>query len=517
MKRLSMNIIITLLVIYHWSFVICAPARADVPKIMNIQGKLTDPNSKAVSGAKKLRCSLVDNKGAAVFNSKVYDIPLNSDGVFNVDIDISSTLADFNSPYTLNIIIINEDGSTSILEPKALTSAPYVLNAGMLGGLKPASFAAKDADGKIVGSVAGYVKKSGDEMSGGLKVNAGKSNFGIESSGKTAGVKGLSASSGDRWGALGGENYGVYGQSTANAIGIIGVYGVYGVYGSGKTFGGYFQSSTGIGAIGKTTGANGGVFGGYNTAEANDKWFGVAGASDSGNGIYGEVASNTLDSDWKAGVYGKGSNTTSGVFGYTDSTSGAGVKGVDNSGYGAIFSGEKGVKVDGPVNISGTITANNLPGIAYDNYFNFSNTNLKSSTAVIIKSVEIDVPAPGYILVQSSGTLYSYATTDVLIGLGILNIDNFSSQVFYDVYFGTNPLVSYVFLADNSKFNFSCQFEAKKSMGPNIYFPFSTSNVFETKTAGKQKFYLTGYLKPSASSGRLDVSGSIQAIYFPSK
>jgi hypothetical protein len=73
----------------------------------------------------------------------------------------------------------------------------------------------------------------------------------------------------------------------------------------------------------------------------------VAGNS-AGNGVYGEVTSDTLDSGWSAGVYGRGRAGTHGVMGYTASATRNAVMGWnDGSGSGVYGFGRAGIGVQG--------------------------------------------------------------------------------------------------------------------------------------------------------------------------
>ncbi|MFH1576529.1 MAG: hypothetical protein ABID35_03210 [Candidatus Margulisiibacteriota bacterium] len=120
-------------------------------------------------------------------------------------------------------------------------------------------------------------------------------------------------------------------------------YGV-GVQGKGHTTGGYFEAQNGHGIFAIGNGEKGGIFGSYGNLTITDQKYGVAGVSNQGSGVYGEVKSDSLDNFWKAGVYGKGGRKTHGVFGYTSATQGirAGVTGVGDDTFGVYGKSERG-------------------------------------------------------------------------------------------------------------------------------------------------------------------------------
>jgi hypothetical protein len=134
--------------------------------------------------------------------------------------------------------------------------------------------------------------------------------------------------------------YGVAGISDlgAGVLGsglLVGVSGMstngVGVYGKGGIAGGSFESTSGYGIYGIGDIAKGGVVGRTTNAPAlTDSNFGVAGASNTGSGVYG--SSNSTDY-WKAGVYGV-NNSGKAVMGWSSSGIGLFGESVSNS---AIF------------------------------------------------------------------------------------------------------------------------------------------------------------------------------------
>ncbi|MBU0672650.1 MAG: hypothetical protein KJ732_06455, partial [Candidatus Margulisbacteria bacterium] len=158
---------------------------------------------------------------------------------------------------------------------------------------------------------------------------------GVKGTGGRYGVKGIS----NGCGIFGSGNLTVGGSFESR-------YGI-GVKGKGNITGGYFEAQTGYGIFAIGNGEKGGIFGSYGNLSITDQKYGVAGVSDQGSGVYGEIKSDSLDNFWKAGVYGKGGAKTHGVFGYTSATQGirAGVSGIGDDTYGVYGKSERGYGV----------------------------------------------------------------------------------------------------------------------------------------------------------------------------
>ncbi len=144
-----------------------------------------------------------------------------------------------------------------------------------------------------------------------------------------------------------GNSYGLYGLTATNTavlassdsgVGLKAIsYDNYAVAGydmgsePGHGYGGYFQSSTGIGVYGESS---------AQPVTMNRYVPGVMGRSENGAGVYG-IAEGTR----YAGVYGRSDSGAAGVYGY--SSTGAGVRGYSSSSYGGYFTSSSAAPIYG--------------------------------------------------------------------------------------------------------------------------------------------------------------------------
>ncbi|MBI5701412.1 hypothetical protein HZC34_06185 [Candidatus Saganbacteria bacterium] len=380
MKRVLYILLVILLAISSSAF-------AATPHIITVQGRLLRSGGIPVNGIKTATFMIIEEPNLLLWLSDPMQVTLIA-GVFSVDLDLdkvddeslsSPNLLTFDKPCK---IITNIDGT--VFEQK-IAAVPYALNAEKLNGMNITKFATLDASGNIIGAKAEkYVKKTGDVMSGGLIISSGGADFGLVASGEIGGVKGTYLDNSDAIGMLGygkklgfaivegkkiskgTEFYGAYGKFTDLAQGGLGVQfpgkKSFGAWGVGGVAGGYFESQSGYGLIAiASNGSEGGALGGYNVFDTSDTKFGVAGISDSGNGVYGDgdaAYGGEINGIFKkAGVFGKGGAKTSGVLGYSevDNPNRAGVVGINPNGYAGIFSGIKGMNVSGSLEVKGDI------------------------------------------------------------------------------------------------------------------------------------------------------------------
>ncbi|MBI5701414.1 hypothetical protein HZC34_06195 [Candidatus Saganbacteria bacterium] len=324
------------------------------------------------------------------------------------------------------------------------------------------------------------------------------------------------------FGVLGGYSYkygddvslpGVYGQHSSYTGAARGGLGVirnilwsFGVWGKGLTAGGYFSSANGTGVLGKSTGT-GGIFGAYNSNSTTDKYYGVAGVSVAGNGVYGEITSDTFSSEWKAGVYGKGGAKTSGVMGYTttDKDNAAAIVGINPKGYGGDFTGKNGVKINGPLEVSGGIQGKGLhwaeKGITASNFF--------TKTSIggyyyhkMIKHIYVTFPYSGYALVQASGI---FSNNDE-------SFSQMSAQITDNEYLdpdGKN------FIIDGSVAVVGLTNPTGQGFYPS--FPFASSRVFGVEGGKSYHFHLIGFLKTTKSDVKFNFDGALNCMFFSRK
>jgi len=322
------------------------PAVADIPQVINYQGKVTDTGGTPVAdGMYNMQFDIYnsDTGGTSLWSSGTISVEVTG-GVFSVLLGQSPqpTLnLDFGQDYWLGVTV-----ESDVQAPRQrLGSVSYsYMASGLVAGTE------------IMGAVDTGTNSA-------LKVtNTAPSGFtygvyGVSSSTQGRGVCGhATATSGLVYGVFGRCDstlgHGVYGNASATSGDTNGVYGVSfsssgrGVYGVavstiGSAVGGEFESAStsGAGVLGWATATGGGGFG----------VFGVS-VSTFGRGVYGN-ASASVGSTY--GVFGYAISTSgTGVYGYAFGSTGTnyGVHGRTNSsaGYAGYFEGD--------VHINGTIT-----------------------------------------------------------------------------------------------------------------------------------------------------------------
>lgn len=278
--RVSILVLLVLAV-----FVFTSSSLADIPKVINYQGKVTDSGGTPVpDGNYQMRFRVMDAPagGTTLWDSGFQTVPV-SGGVFNVLLGESPQPAldiEFAEDYWL---LVTFEG-TNQTPRQQFASAGYAY---MASGLVP-----------------------GTQVSGAV------------TSGNFAAIYCYNT-------ATSGTNYGVYGRSSSTSG--RGVYG-YASATSGTNYGihGRSNSTSGMGVYGFATATSGITYGGrFETS------------STSGRAIYG-YASATSGTNY--GVRGQNSSTSGrGVSGYASANSGTnyGVHGATNSpsGYGVYYSG----------------------------------------------------------------------------------------------------------------------------------------------------------------------------------
>ncbi|MBI5701409.1 hypothetical protein HZC34_06170 [Candidatus Saganbacteria bacterium] len=338
------KILVYSLLVVSCMFLLSAVSLAEIPRTINVQGRVSDKGIPISDGKYQMSVDFTDKDGNTIADGteKIFNDKEIKNGMFNLQINLTGAndwQLKFDKPYWVLVELPNL--GLKFLQP--LTSVPYALNADSLGGLPATSYATKDASGKIIGASGDFVKKSGDDMSGVLGISAKDETaalrvtddrttitppwFGIPFgaiAAKGDGTVGLSAYSKN--------NMGIYAKSDSKA-GIFGVGKEAGVHGekSNDVFGelgtaryfagvyppmGVFGTSTDIGIYGsvgessKATTLSGKKIPSIGVAGWSPDGRGVSGGSSTGSGVYGsswyEFPDTSLwvnNKDYAAGGY----------------------------------------------------------------------------------------------------------------------------------------------------------------------------------------------------------------------
>lgn len=255
-----------------------------VSESISYQGRLTDNNGAPLHGSYTMRFFLYDapSGGAALFDSGAQTVNV-SDGLFAVFLPVPQDR--FNGQALW--LGIDVEGQT--LSPRQmLRPAPYAMS------LRPGAIIARDTsgDGLVVQNSAT-----------GTAVHVESTHIGLYTQG---------------------GHFAVYGQNNSSA--------------QGSGYGGYFESSTGTGVYGKSTGV---------PSTTNRLPAGVYGYSENGAGVYGEAGSQFA---W--------------------------------SGY---FDGH--VRIDGSLVISDSLFANDKSGYLFDVALNDDDTALNQGDVVVVTGI----------------------------------------------------------------------------------------------------------------------------------
>ena len=312
MSNIRLVLIICIILIFSTSM-------ADIPKILNYQGRVTDSGGSPIAdGDYTMTFAIYDaaSGGTSLWSSGDVTVTV-SNSVFSVFLGESpqpSLDLDFSMDYWIEITIEGD-----LQSPRTrLGSAGYAF---MASGLVPGTEVIGPVTGGICSALVGtntattgYTFGVGGESNSTLGVGVGGNN--TATTGTTYGVWGSSASIGGT-GVFGvvssmtGSTYGLSGMSFSTSG--TGVYG-YAIATAGNTYGvqGLSGSSAGKGVYGYASATAGNTFGVYGTS-----------LSSAGVGVYGEVL--TL-SGVTYGVYGKGhSDSGYGVY-YSGGLAGTGTK-----------------------------------------------------------------------------------------------------------------------------------------------------------------------------------------------
>jgi hypothetical protein len=134
------------------ALLLCAGiARADIPRIITFQGRLSDLSGTPLAGTHTLSFSLYDatTGGTTCFSETQSAVPINN-GLFKVSIGGATsggiTTCDFSKAYYLQIQVDTDNPMTPRL---ALSAAPYAFAADMVGGRHASGYQQKDGSGNV--------------------------------------------------------------------------------------------------------------------------------------------------------------------------------------------------------------------------------------------------------------------------------------------------------------------------------------------------------------------------------
>ena len=319
--------------------ILSIPANADIPQIINYQGKVTDSGGSPVAdGDYSMTFTIYDDEtsGTSQWSSGSMSVTV-SNGIFSVllgDTGQPTLDIEFDDDYWLETDIAGDTQS-----PRSrLGSVGYAY---MASGLVPGT----EVVGSVTSGTSAAIKGTNTATSGATYGVYGKSystngwgvyGRAIATSGGTYGIYGESYST-DGYGVCGyahaasGFTYGIYGQSSSTAG--RGVYG-YAASGTGITSGVYGKSisTSGHGLRGEATATTGMTEGVW--ASSN---------STSGKGVFGDATATT--------------GTTYGVYGRSASTDGIGVYGKATATFGTAYGGRFESTSTGGIGVYGIATA----------------------------------------------------------------------------------------------------------------------------------------------------------------
>lgn len=288
---------------------------ADVPQLINFQGRLTDSLGNPVSdGSYSIRFRFYDDSLAGNLLWEETNSVQTKSGLFTVLLGSTSAIPE-SSFYSPNRWLGIKVGASSEITPRQrLASVGYSFQSGQWSSTGNDIF--RDSGNVGIGTTPGFLAK--------LDVLSSGSNSFIP----IKGVQGIATntSSGNAYGGYfsgsssGGSGYGVYSTGSTR-----------GVYGSGALAGGDFVGTDGGSAGITAQGVVAGVTG-------NGGAYGIYGTSSSGTGVYG--ASTNSYGVYAASTNGYGVYATGGPNGVVASaSSGAGVSAASANGPGVVASG----------------------------------------------------------------------------------------------------------------------------------------------------------------------------------
>jgi len=354
-----------LLTVIAMGLAVAFSALAEVPRLINYQGILTDLQGDPLDGTYDLTFRIYPDSIAppGLFTwTEVHTGVTITDGLFNVILGRHTPLWQGLFAYEERWLGITVGTEHEIAPRTRITSVPWALRAAIADSATSAG-TGSDGDWTIDGvdmysAVSGRIGIGATTLRGKVSIRSETDNglhsftldgYGVYGAGSEAGVKGLSTSS---YGVVGeSQLQGVYGiRSTTNVFGYLG--GEYGAYGeaSNGNFGGLGDNDYGVYGEDVSTGNFGslgnqgcGVYGQSLNGNAiygfGENFGGVTGFTINGYGVHGVHSSSgntgTLGRD-DCGAYGT-SSAGAGVYGY--SPSGDGVLGHSTSGNAGRFLG----------------------------------------------------------------------------------------------------------------------------------------------------------------------------------
>lgn len=324
---------------------------AQVPQMINYQGKLTTPSGAPVNDTVQMVFTIYEAPpGGSALWTETQSAVIIEKGVFNVLLGSANPIPDSVFDGSIRYLGVAIGGDPEITPRKPMVSVAYAYRAGTAGG----GAGGWTDDGSVVRLTTGSdnVGIGTASPTNKLQVDGGtdtaiyatSSGSGTAVWAESEGFAVVGKSTGITYPGVYGENnngYGVYGSSS-NGLGVWGSsLDGYGVWGSSTNGTGVYAISSGGTAVYAQSGGNAVV--GISTGSAyaavygeNNIGYGVYGTSTSGVGVQGYTSGEIT------GVWGQADGTNgTGVYGVADNgTLSYGVWGISTSGYAGCFTGD---------------------------------------------------------------------------------------------------------------------------------------------------------------------------------
>jgi len=368
-------------------FVAATASYAEIPQVISYQGKITDSGAPVADGTYDMRFRIYNTStgGSILWDSGIRSVSL-TDGIFSVLLGESPMPVidlTFDEDYWL-LVTFESDNQTP---RQRLGSVGYSF---MASGLVPGT----EVSGSVTSGTSAVLECTNTATTGtryGIR--------GIVSSSYGAGVYGANTDS-NRYGTLGGSDYGVYGYGNSMTYGYLG----------GDTVGaaGMSDETSGRGVIGEASATSGNTYGGRfeSASNAGTGVYGRASAtagltcgvhginfSTEGRAVYGDAGASTGTT--YGGYFENASNNGRAVYGYAFATSGdtKGIMGISSSPTGMGVYGLAAATTGDAIGVTGWTDASSGWGVyaqaassTGDNYGVYASSNSAQGTGVYGKA-----------------------------------------------------------------------------------------------------------------------------------